>query len=270
MDREMRIRNYSERTIQTYLHSIEQVALHFSLPPGKITISQFKSYLYFLINTKQASFSRINQDISAWKILQQDILGREWEKIMVRRPRGEKKLPVVLSVTEAHALIEAPISEKHRLILTLAYATGIRRNELLNIKLKDIDRERGLIKIEGKGNKQREVPLSDSLLSLVEVYYKRYRPSVYLFEGSVKGKTYSEASVHNVVKNAALKSGIKKNVSPHILRHTFATHMLERGVNLKRLQLLLGHSSMKTTSIYLHLADIDKAELPDLSTPLNQ
>jgi len=266
----MRIRNYSERTIQTYLHSIEQVALHFKLPPGKITISQFKSYLYFLINTKEASFSRINQDISAWKILQQDILGREWEKVIIRRPRGEKKLPVVLSDTEAQALIKAPYNEKHRLILTLAYATGVRRNELLSIRLKDIDRERGLIKIQGKGNKQREVPLSDNLLCLVEEYYKRYRPSVYLFEGNVLGRAYSESSMANVVKKAALKSGIKKNVSPHILRHTFATHMLERGVNLKRLQLLLGHSSMKTTSIYLHLADIDKAQLPDLSTPLNQ
>ena len=269
MEREMRIRNYSERTIQTYLHSIEKVALHFSQPPGKITISQFKSYLYYLVNNQDASISRINQCISAWKILQQDILGREWEKVLIHRPRREKKLPVVLSVGEALALINAPFNQKHRLILTLAYVTGVRRNELLNIRLKDIDRERRLIKIQGKGSKQREVPLSENLLGLVEEYYKRYRPSAFLFEGDVPGKTYSESSIQHVVKSAARKAGIKKNISTHILRHSFATHMLERGVNLKRLQLLLGHSSMKTTSIYLHLADVDKVQLPDLSTPIN-
>ena len=132
--------------------------------------------------------------------------------------------------------------------------------------MKDIDRHRGVIKIAGKGKKQREVPLSSNLLNLLEEYYRRYRPSVFLFEGYVSGKAYSARSVDNIVKRATLKAGIKKNISPHILRHSFATHMLEKGVNLKRLQLLLGHSYMKTTSIYLHLADLDKAQLPDLTT----
>ena len=151
----------------------------------------------------------------------------------------------------------------------LGYATGIRRNEVLNITLKDIDRKRGLIKIAGKGKKQREVPLSSNLLNLLEEYYRRYRPSVFLFEGYVSGKTYSSRSVDTIVKRATLKAGIKKNISPHILRHSFATHMLEKGINLKRLQLLLGHSSMKTTSVYLHMADIDKVQLPDLITDID-
>ena len=263
----MRIRNYSERTIKTYLYSVKQVALHFNQPPGKITINQFKSYLYFLINKQHVSVSRINQDISAWKILQQDILGHKWEKVVVKRPRREKKLPIVLSTSEAYALINAPVNQKHHTLLSIAYATGVRRNELLTIRLKDIDRERGVIKIMGKGNKQREVPLSKNLFSLVDKYYKRYRPSVFLFEGIVPGKAYSESSMAKVVKNAALEACIKKNLSPHVLRHSFATHMLERGVNLKRVQLLMGHNSMKTTSIYLHLADIDKVQLPDLTTP---
>ena len=268
MEREMRIRNYSERTIKTYLYSVKQVGLHFNQPPGKITVSQYKSYLYYLINKHQASVSRINQDISAWKILQQDILGRKWEKVMIRRPRREKKLPIVLSASEASVMIETPVNLKHRVLLTLAYATGIRRNELLTIRLHDIDRNRSLIKIRGKGNKQREVPLSQNLFKLVEEYYKRYRPLVYLFEGTVPGNMYSASSMTNIVKKTALKAGIKKNISPHVLRHSFATHMLERGVNLKRVQLLMGHNSMKTTSIYLHLADIDKVQLPDLTTSL--
>ena len=167
-----------------------------------------------------------------------------------------------------YALINSPSNLKHRTILTLAYATGIRRNELLTIKLSDIDRKRGLIRIVGKGNKQREVPLSDNLFQLVDLYYKRYRPFVYLFEGSIPKLAYSETSMANIVNKAALKVGIKKKISPHVLRHSFATHMLEKGVNLKRVQLLLGHNSMKTTSIYLHLADIDKVQLPDITIPL--
>ncbi len=119
----------------------------------------------------------------------------------------------------------------------------------------------------GKGSKQREVPMSHNLLMLLTEYYKRYQSSVYLFEGNVPNLPYSASSMAGIVKDAASKAGIKKNVSPHVLRHSFATHMLERGVNLKRVQLLLGHNSMKTTSIYLHLADIDKVQLPDLTTP---
>ena len=266
MDREMRIRNYSEKTITSYIFSVGQVARYFNLPPSQISTSQFKTHLYHLINNKDCSISRINQDISAWKILQQDILGRKWEAVKVKRPRRERKLPVVLSMSEARALINAPNNQKHQILLTLMYATGIRRNELLNITLKDIDRHRGVIIIAGKGKKQREVPLSSNLLYLLEEYYRRYQPSVFLFEGYVSGKAYSARSVDTIVKRATLKAGIKKNISPHILRHSFATHMLEKGVNLKRLQLLLGHSSMKTTSIYLHLADLDKAQLPDLTT----
>lgn len=265
----MRIRNYSERTIKSYTCSIGQVASYFKLPPSQVTTSQFKAFLYHLVNNENCSVSRINQNISAWKILQQDIFGRKWESIKIKRPRREKRLPVVLSVSEAQALINAPSNEKHRTLLIFAYATGVRRNELLSITLKDIDRERGVIKIMGKGKKQREVPLSPSLLNLLESYYRRYRPSVFLFEGYVPRKPYSAGSMTKIIKNATIKEGIKKNISPHVLRHSFATHMLEKGVNLKRLQLLLGHSSMKTTSVYLHMADIDKVQLPDLITNID-
>lgn len=266
MEREMRIRNYSERTIRSYICSVGQVCDHFNLPPGKISVSQFKSYLYFLIDHEHCSVSRINQNISAWKILQQDLLKRQWETIRIKRPRREKRLPVVLSDTEARTLIRSPRSYKHRVLLTLAYATGMRRNELLHIRLKDIDRQRSVIRVTGKGNKQRELPVPDKLFKSLEKYYRRWRPVVYLFEGAVPGKAYSAASMQKIVKDNAVKAGIKKNISPHVLRHSFATHMLERGVNLKRLQLLMGHNSMTTTSIYLHLADLDKTRLPDLTS----
>ena len=266
MEREMRIRNYSEKTIRNYIRSVGQVSRYFDLPPGRISLDQFKTYLDFLITHEHCSVSRINQNLSAWKILQLDILKRKWENIRIGRPRKEKKLPVVLSQDEARALIRSPRSYKHRVLLTLAYATGMRRNELLHIRLKDIDRQRSVIKITGRGNKQREPPVPDVLFKSLEMYYRMWRPSVYLFEGPVPGKAYSASSMQKIIKDNAIKVGIKKNISPHVLRHSFSTHMLERGVNLKRLQMLLGHNSLKTTSIYLHLADLEKNQMPDLTS----
>ncbi len=266
MEREMRIRNYSERTIKSYLSMLGRVSLYHKLPPGRITPDQFKSYLYYLTETKHCSTSTLNQMISAWKILQQDVLGRKWEEINIKRPRRGKKMPQVLSRQEALTLINAPANLKHRAMLTLAYTTGVRRNEMLELTPQDIDRQRHVIRIHGKGNKQREVFMSPQLLQLLEEYYRLYRPQHFLFEGHRKGSRYSERTVEVVVKQTALKAGIKKNISPHVLRHSFATHMLEKGVNLKRLQMLMGHNSLQTTSVYLHLADTDRSSLPDLGS----
>lgn len=265
MLQEMRIRNYSERTIRSYISSIAHLAKHYNLSPEKITCQQVKSYAYHLIQNKQVSVSSINQLISAWKIFQVDVLGNEWEEFRLKRPRREKKIPQVLSQEEALKLIEAPKNMKHRTILKLAYATGLRRAELLNLTLKHIDSTRNIIRvIKGKGNKSREVPARGSLIQQLREYYKYYHPKTYLFEGYKPGQPYSTTSIEKIVKSAATKAGIKKDVSPHILRHSFATHMLEKGVNLKRLQIMLGHSSMKTTSVYLHLANISSTDLPDL------
>lgn len=266
MEQQMLIRHYSERTIRSYLSSIGQLSCFYKLPPGRINIDQFKSYLHHLIVKEHCSVSRINQNISAWKLLQQDVLGRSYDPVQLKRPRREKKLPDVLSQEEAIRLCNSPGNKKHRALLNLAYATGLRRNELLTMRTRHIDRSRGVIKITGKGNKQREVPLPESVLRMLEVYYRAYRPKVFLFEGHVQGKAYSATSLSRIIKINAARAGIKKNISPHVLRHSFATHMLERGVNLKRLQLLLGHNSMKTTSVYLHLADTGNIKLPDLTS----
>lgn len=265
MECEMRIRNYSERSIRSYLTAIEQISRFYNLPPGKISTDDFKKYLYHLINQEHSSISRINQNISAWKILNEDIFHRKWEGIKIKRPRREKKLPEILSREEAIRLIECTPNLKHRALMSLAYSMGLRRIEVLQMLPGDIDRERNLLRINGKGNKQREVPIPSSLMSLLEVYFKAYRPVKYLFEGYSPGQRYSESSFERVVKNAGKKAGIRRNLYPHILRHSFATHMLESGVNLKRLQILMGHSSIKTTSEYLHLANIDRSELPDLN-----
>ena len=270
MLQEMRMRNYSERTVNSYITSISRLSKYYKTPPDKISREQVKSFAYHLIHTKQVSTSSINQLISAWKILQVDVLGNIWEDFRLKRPRREKKIPQVLSQEEAFLLINTPRNMKHRMLLALAYSTGLRRAEVLNLMLKDIDSSRNVIRvIKGKGNKSREVPAPDLLIQQLRQYYKYFHPKTYLFEGYKPGMPYSATSIAKIVKSAAIKAGIKKDVSPHILRHSFATHMLERGVNLKRLPLILGHSAMKTTSIYLHLASFNPADLPDLLSSEN-
>jgi len=265
MIREMRIRNYSERTITNYISALIQLSKYYNLSPDQLTKEQVKEFAYYLINEKEASIPSINQLISAWKILQEDILGNQWEEFKIKRPRREKKLPQVLSQSEALALVEAPDYMKHRTILKLTYACGLRSMETLHLKLSDIDTSRKVVRVnKGKGNKSREVPLSESLIKDLREYYRFYRPAVYLFEGRITGKPYSSSSFQKIVKKAAIKVGIKKNPSPHVLRHCFATHMLDRGVNLKRVQLLLGHHSLKTTSVYLHLANSNDIDLPNI------
>ena len=235
MTEELCIRNYSERTVRGYITSISQLSMYYKTSPDKITKDQVKDYAYHLIHSKNASVSRINQLISAWKIFQVDVLGNQWEEFRLKRPRREKKIPQVLSHEEALRLIDAPVNMKHRMILRLAYATGLRRAELLSLPLKHIDSSRGVVRVKGKGNKSREVPASNTLIRELRQYYKLYRPKTYLFEGS-PGKPYSASSMHNIIKKAAKMAGIKKEVSPHTLRHSFATHMLEKGINLKHLQ----------------------------------
>jgi len=268
MTRELRIRNYSERTVTSYLAAITNLSKYYKMSPDKISRDQIKSYAYHLIHSKQASTSTINQLISAWKILQVDVLENQWENFRLKRPKKEKRIPVVLSHEEAIKLVDAPANLKHRMVLKVAYATGLRRAELLALKLTHIDSPRKVLKvINGKGKKSREVPAPPTLIEQLREYYKYYRPHTYLFEGIKPGVPYSATSFQKIVKNAAAKARIKKNISPHILRHSFATHMLEKGINLKRLQLILGHNAMKTTSVYLHLADPDSTDLPDLLSP---
>lgn len=268
MIQELRIRNYSERTVQSYITSISQLSQYYKLTPDIITKEQVKDYAYYLINQKQASVSRINQLISAWKIFTIDVLERQWNDFRLKRPRREKKIPQVLSQEEARALIDSPRNLKHRMILTLAYVTGLRREEILNLTLKDIDSARHILRIvQGKGKKTREVPISEALIEQLRQYYKYYRPKKYLFEGYVPGDRYSATSIQNITTAAAAKAGIKKNISPHILRHSFATHMLERGINLKHLQIMLGHNALRTTSGYLHLVNPDSINIPDLLSP---
>ena len=250
---EMQIRNYSPRTITTYVSLIAALSRHYHISPEGISKQQFKDYIAYRIQHQNVSVSTVNQLIGAWKIFQTDILERKWEDFKVKRPRKEKKLPVVLSRFEALKLINVLPNIKHSTLLSLAYATGMRRSELLDLKPGHIDSQRKVIRVvAGKGHKQRQIPIHDSLIGILRNYYKKYQPTIFLFEGHIPGEKYSATSFTNIVKNAAKKAGINKRVSPHVLRHSFATHMLEKGINLKKLQLILGHNGATVTFFHLH------------------
>ncbi len=269
--RELQFRNYSPRTIRTYLSMLVQLSRHYGLSPEKITTEQIKEYLFYCKEKRGLSNSFINQTISAVKILRQDVVGLSWDEgIKIKRPRKDHHLPDILSKQEIAALLEVTPNPKHKAILAVLYSTGMRRDELLNLCLCNIDSDRMVVRISnGKGNKSRDTLLAVKTLKLLRNYYTHAypKPIKYVFEGGGKpGQPYSATSVEKIVKRAAARAGIKKAIHPHSLRHAFATHMLEQGANLKLIQKLLGHSSLRSTMVYLHLAAID----PSVKSPFDQ
>lgn len=268
MVREMKIRNYSERTIKTYVASIEKLALYFNRPPERISTEQFKDFLHHRIHVDKVSTCVINQSISAFRILKTDVLGLDQEQIRIKRPRKSKKLPIVLSTGEVARMISITTNIKHRALLALAYSSGVRREELRTLKPENIDSERMRVHVvQGKGKKARYTLLSHKALELLRYYYKIERPECFLFETQLqKGKCLAVETINKIAKNAAEKAGIKKKVSIHTLRHCFATHLLEKGVNLRVIQQFMGHNSLRTTSVYLHIANVD---FNRISSPLD-
>jgi len=266
---EMQFRNYSIRTINTYKSLLQHLAGKLAISLGELTTEQLKQYLHKRITEEGISISTVNQTISAFKILQTDVLKQDWESFKIKRPRREKKLPIVLSEQEVEMLISATINLKHRALLMIAYSAGLRLQEVQTLKPNAIDSSRMVVRVvQGKGKKDRYTLLSQKTLNLLREYYKIYRPQTYLFESQCKkGQFLSETTFSCIIKKNALKAGIKKSVSFHTLRHSFATHLLEHGINLKAIQQLMGHNSLKTTSVYLHIATLDPATIV---SPLDQ
>ncbi len=265
---EMELRNYSPRTIHTYTELLGNLEKYFQTELEKVSTEQLKAYLYQRMKVDEVSVSFINQTISAFKLLHTDVLKRDWETFRIKRPRREKKLPVVLSQEEVELLISSTRNIKHKALIMLAYSSGLRRQEVQQIKPSAIDSARMQVRVvQGKGKKDRYTILSKKTLELLRFYYKIERPSVYLFEPQgQKGITLSDTTLNNIVQKNAKKAGIKKDISFHTLRHCFATHLLEQGVNLKIIQQFLGHNSLKTTSVYLSVANIN---LSSVVSPLD-
>jgi integrase/recombinase XerD len=260
---ELELRNYSPRTIRTYSELLANLERFFQTGLENVSAEQMKSYLYQRMKNDEISTSYVNQTISAFKLLQTDVLNREWETFKIKRPRREKKLPVVLSQEEVQQLIAGTRNIKHKALLMLAYSSGLRRQEVQFLKPSAIDSARMQIHVvQGKGKKDRYTILSKKTLEMLRFYYRLERPKTYLFEPQGnKGVTLSSSTLNEIVKSNAKKAGIKKDISFHTLRHCFATHLLEQGVNLKLIQHFLGHNSLRTTSVYLSLANINPSSV---------
>lgn len=258
-------KRYSPNTERIYCHYFRDFVNYFDgVNIDHLTKEQINSYILRLIRKQQISTSQQHQRINAIKFYYEKILGGEKQYFELHRPQKEHKLPKVLSKNEVRRIIEAGENLKHKCILMLLYSAGLRRSELINLKISDVDSERMVIHVTGaKGKKDRITLLSEKLLELLRHYYKGYRPKYYLFEGQAGGK-YSPTSVANILRSAAQKAGIRKQVTPHMLRHSFATHLLEQGTDLRYIQELLGHNSSKTTEIYTHVSRqaIDKIKNP--------
>jgi len=263
LTKEMQIRNYSGRTIKTYCSLLVNLEHIIQKSLYEVDTEDFKSRLQYLITQKRASISTINQLISAFKLFYVDVCHREWKEFHVKRPRSEKKLPVVLSLSEIGRMISVTSNLKHKAIIMLTYSAGLRKMEVIQMTLKDIDSQRMRVRVvQGKGKKDRYTLLSETTLFVLRQYYLSERPSTYLFEpiGS-KGKQMSETMVSHVVMSSAKKAGIKKDVTVHTLRHSFATHLLEAGVNIRQIQEFMGHTSFKTTATYLHIARLNPSSI---------
>lgn len=251
--RKLELKRYSLNTAKTYINFFERFINYYSDKPlESIDENDIRKYLQLLVQEGR-SHSYLSQAVNSIKFYYEVVMGMPNRFYSIERPRPEQKLPKVISKDEVSEMIKRTKNLKHRCIISLLYSAGLRRSELLNLKISDIDGKRMLILVrEAKGNRDRVTILSPYLLNELRAYYKEYRPKEYLFEGPGK-KKYSAESVGKIVKYSAKRANIQKRVTPHMLRHSFATHLLEDGADLRYIQGLLGHRSSKTTEIYTQI-----------------
>lgn len=263
-------KRYSKNTAKTYISCFEKFMNHFyEHDLIELTEREIQSYLDQKAKAG-VSTSQLNQILNSIKFYYEVVLEMPNRFYSIPRPFVEKKLPKVLSKKEVNQIIDATNNIKHRCILSLLYSSGLRRQELLNLKIEDINSERMTILVRsGKGKKDRQTILSPKVLEDLRLYYKQWKPQTYLFEGVKNGQPYSRASVANLLKNATSRAGIHKKVTPHMLRHSFATHLLEAGTDLRYIQTLLGHNSSRTTEIYTEVSNhhLQKIKSPFDSLP---
>lgn len=250
-------KRYSENTKSIYKSYFRDFIRYFDgRKLADISKDEINQYILRLIKEKDISTSQQNQRINAIKFYYEKALGREKGYYSIERPREGRTLPSVLSKTEIANIIRSISNLKHKCIISILYSGGLRRGEVLNLTLGDIDSERMMIKIRGgKGKKDRYTLLSQKLLTLLQEYLPIYKPEKWLFEGKGAQGQYSATSIAKILHRAAKQAAIKKRVTPHMLRHSFATHLLEQGIDLRYIQELLGHSSSKTTEIYTHVSN---------------
>jgi len=245
---------YSQNTLDVYSDMFEEFINYYEdIAIDDITEPMIMNFLRYLVNERHVSTSYQNQSINAIKFYYEKVMQGKRKVYIIERPRKEKFLPEVLSQEEVTALLNATINLKHKAILMTIYSAGLRIGEAINLKIKDIDSNRMQIRVEqAKGKKDRYTLLGNKTLEILRKYVAEYKPTIWLFEGA-KGETYSQKGIQSILKKSVEKVGIKKHITVHTLRHSFATHLLESGTDLRYIQSLLGHSNSKTTEIYTHI-----------------
>ena len=252
---DMSIRNLAENTQLSYVQQVSSYARYFKRPPEDLGPEQIRAYQIHLIDGRKLAPHSVSIAVSALRFLYKVTLKRDWTPDEIPMPKKAFKLPVVLSPGEVIQFLASIHSLKHRTMLMVAYAAGLRVSEITHLKVTDIDSQRMVIRVDqGKGNKDRYVMLSPRLLDELRAYWKTARPETWLFPGDFPGRPITRNAVALACKGAHRASGIAKPITPHSLRHAFATHLLEQGADVRRIQLLLGHRSLATTSRYLKIA----------------
>lgn len=255
MREELNLKGYSHKTQKSYLNHIKIFSGFINKHLEEVQIQDIRGYLFDLLEKQQVSHSYASQAISSIKFLYNEVLHTNIV-VDLPRPKKEKKLPNILSQGEVLKILQALDNEKHKAILFLVYSAGLRVGEVVRLKINDIDSKRMLIHVvQSKGLKDRYTVLSQLCLEKLRIYVKKYRPETWLFPGSKTGSHLTERTVEKIFENACSKAKISKDVSVHTLRHSFATHLLEGGTDLRYIQELLGHSSSKTTEIYTHVTE---------------
>ena len=258
MREDMQLRGLSPHTQKEYLIRVTLFARYFRKLPDKLGEEEIRAYLLHLVNEKHASHAVLNTTYYALKFIFETTLKRPWEVRKVPHPKKPQRLPVILDKGEVQKLLSVTTNAKHKAMLMMAYGSGLRVREVARLKVSDIDAARMTVMVrEGKGTKDRYTILSRVALDTLTKYLRRYRPTSWLFPGMIPGRPMTTSSIGLVIKAARKRAGITKRATMHSLRHAFATSLLEGGTDIRHVQLLLGHRSLKTTALYLHVSRKD-------------
>jgi site-specific recombinase XerD len=268
---ELERRNYSEGTTRRYLRFVERFAQHFGKSPDKLGPDHIRSYQAYLLKVRKLDPGTVENHVAALRFLFVRTLHRHEFRQFLPYPKVRRKLPNILSREEVARLIDASSSLFERTLLMVLYGTGMRRAEIARLKIADIDSQRMVLHVvNGKGGKDRDLPLSQTLLETLRAHWRWLKPQTYLFPSRMhrdKEQPITDKIVWRVCTEAAKKAGIRKRVTPHLVRHSWATHLLEAGTDLRTIQLLLGHEDLEVTARYLHLS---QHHLQQLANPIEE